>query len=113
MDGRGRHHALLPGGERPQAQRALHDEQIRPGARLEPAHGDLPRRDQRLCHEDVDTAATVQPDSLVSDMQWVPEAKRDAVRFQLVHQALLIGGFQKTRSEFPVNLDRTGPKNIT
>jgi hypothetical protein len=41
-------------------------------------------RDQRLCHEDVDTAATVQPDSLVFDMQWVPEARRDAVRFPSV-----------------------------
>ena len=33
--------------------------------------------------------------------------KRDAVRFQLMCPELLIGRFQQSRSELPVNLDRT------
>ncbi len=67
----------------------------------------LQLKNQRIRHEDVDTVAAVQADSLVFHRLRVLKTKRDSVQFQLVRQALLIGGFQQARPKFPVNLDRT------
>jgi len=60
---------------------------------------------QAIVHEQIQSIATVQMESLVQNRERMLAAERDLVQRQFVRQTVLIGGFKETWSEITVDFE--------
>ena len=67
----------------------------------------LELQDDLILDQEIDPLSTIKVKPLVVDWQRMFQRKLNAVQFQLMCQALLVGGFQKARSKQAMNLDGT------
>ena len=63
--------------------------------------------DQSILDQNVNSIAAIELNVFVLHRSWILNLERDSISTEFVRQTLLVCGFQQSRSQESVNLDRT------